>query len=436
MKTQPITVQSGLIRRYRAYFSLAEVEELVKIQSGKLPHSKVDSIRQQACVFMDKVGTRLGFPRRTIACAQLLYHRFHLFFPYSSFNPHDVSTSCIWLASKLEDTIKKLREIQLTSYQIKNVQDGGNGSIEPDQSLLEFDRNRLVGIERLLLESVCFDFDSVGSRDVFNYLIKYGSRMNKSRDFIQLSFRLAIDSYRTLVGLTFSPQLIALSCLYLTSFLIKSYKNEKEGDHDQDRKDQIELEFEEVWYEKFGAEIDDIEEICHQILDLLISLSSQTKLNQSPLSPSDASTRLATNQKLTSNYNNANQTMHLSTSTNLTTNNQALNSCDSMELTRIKIELREIEDRRIQENLQRSKKLDGNGGFGDAYIFEGEENNGFNNNHHQINQNHLGLDGLKEVGVVESEVYGMGIGRDDVTVRFMFGSRDYDKNSNEPGKIK
>ncbi|KAI8455284.1 hypothetical protein BY996DRAFT_8393932 [Phakopsora pachyrhizi] len=120
--------------------------------------------------------------------------------------------------------------------------------------------------------------------------------------------------------------------------LLRDGSNRKGGDHDQDQVDQIKFKSEEAWYKKFGAEIDDIEGI-KAFRDIF-----QTKLKQSPLSPSDTLNRPATNQKLTSNYNNAHQTMHLSTSKNLTTSNQALNSCDLMELTRIKIELQEIKD--------------------------------------------------------------------------------------------
>jgi CTD kinase subunit beta len=36
------------------------------------------------------------------------------------------------VASKLEDTLKKLRDIQIAGYQIKSLQEGGSGQGEPD----------------------------------------------------------------------------------------------------------------------------------------------------------------------------------------------------------------------------------------------------------------------------------------------------------------
>jgi len=46
-----------------------------------------------------------------------------------------VSLSAILVASKLEDTLKKLREIQIAGYQVANMMDGGSGQSEGDQSV-------------------------------------------------------------------------------------------------------------------------------------------------------------------------------------------------------------------------------------------------------------------------------------------------------------
>jgi len=354
----------SIIKRYRAYFSLAEVDEMVRKQSAKLVPARVEAIREQACVFIDKIGSRLGFPRRTIASALLLYHRFHLFFPFSDFNLHDVSIASVWLASKLEDTLKKLREIQLAAWLVRNIQEGGNGLGEPEVSILEAERHRLSGIERLLLESVCFDFGSgkpAGGRDVFGYLIGIGRRLGLSRNHIQLSFRLAIDSHRTLVGLTYPPHLISLSCLYLASFLQPNPQEEDQA------------KFEPNWNVPYEADIDDIEEICHQILDLLISLSSAPKSNQSPSSPSEAKGMKASVAGITS-----------STASPIP---------GASELTRLKIKLREIEtQRRESAGPEAAPRL---------------------------------VAGAAMMSQETEELQSNGkewLGRDDVTVRFIFGS--------------
>ncbi|KAI8452500.1 hypothetical protein BY996DRAFT_8395234 [Phakopsora pachyrhizi] len=125
--------------------------------------------------------------------------------------------------------------------------------------------------------------------DLFNYVIKAGTSYNSASNW-------------PLIPIELWP----------------AKKIEKGGDHDQDQADQIKLEFEEAWYKKYGAEIDDIEGIKDQ---------DRASRDQRP---------------------------------------------------------------KNQESLQCLKKLDSNGGFVNAYSFQGEENNGFSSNHYQINQNHLG----------------------------------------------
>ncbi|KAH9814727.1 cyclin-like protein [Melampsora americana] len=381
-QSQPAEEPCSVIKTYRAYFTLTEVDRMIRIQSAKLAPARVEATRQQACIFMDKVGTRLGFPRRTIASAQLLYHRFHLFFPFSSFNPHEVSISSLMLASKMEDTLKKLRDIQMIAWLVRNIQEGGTGQGEPEMSLIESERGKLVGIERLLLETVCFDFGSGkcgGSKDAFGYVIAIGRHLRSPQSLLHLAFRLTVDSYRTLVGLTYPPHIIALACLYLASFFDPDHHHYSFGPFTS-KSEKIEPYFETGWSEAFDADIDDLEDICHSILDLFISLASPLKSNQSPTSPSEVKPRRVTD---------------LNTSTS--TLNGPFPSSD--QLTKLKISLRERAKERHELELKsmedeaRSKRIKLMAGLND----EDER--------------------LNEVRFEGSEL----LGRDDVTVRFVFG---------------
>jgi CTD kinase subunit beta len=134
-------------------------------------------------------------PRRTIATAQNLYHRFHLFFPRKDFHyvvcpfpshnaqriklAQDVSLASLYVSTKMHDTLKKPRELLAVSYAIrfpdlvaKSKHPGGEIDVDTmDQQVVERDRQRLLAIERLLLETICFNFTS---RMPFPYVIKLG----------------------------------------------------------------------------------------------------------------------------------------------------------------------------------------------------------------------------------------------------------------------
>jgi CTD kinase subunit beta len=58
-------------------------------------------------------------PRKTLATAQNLYHRFHLFFPRKDFNYYDVTLAALYVSTKMHDTLKKPREILMVSYAVR-----------------------------------------------------------------------------------------------------------------------------------------------------------------------------------------------------------------------------------------------------------------------------------------------------------------------------
>ena len=75
-------------------------------------------------------------PRKTIATAQSLYHRFHLFFPRKDFNSYvgviltiplwrcltrgqDVSLASLYVSTKMHDTLKKPKDILTASYAVR-----------------------------------------------------------------------------------------------------------------------------------------------------------------------------------------------------------------------------------------------------------------------------------------------------------------------------
>ena len=104
--------------------------------------------RQQACSILEAIGActsfqlivycltfdihKSGSPRKTIATAQNLYHRFHLYFPRKDFsynvgpvhlNPgavrlpatQDATLAALYVSNKMHDTLKKPQDILMES---------------------------------------------------------------------------------------------------------------------------------------------------------------------------------------------------------------------------------------------------------------------------------------------------------------------------------
>jgi len=102
----PTNLAASTLKIYQPYFVPTDLEHLTDRTRGRFSHGQEDKNRQNAVGFLETIGARIGLcvdlrqpgfrsstslcslcsPRKTIATAQILYHRFHLFFPRKDFN--------------------------------------------------------------------------------------------------------------------------------------------------------------------------------------------------------------------------------------------------------------------------------------------------------------------------------------------------------------
>ncbi|RDB18047.1 CTD kinase subunit beta [Hypsizygus marmoreus] len=285
---------------HHPYFTSSEVEYLSEKQRGKLSATQEEKIRQNACGLLDALGARIGFPRRTTATAQNLYHRFHLFFPRKDFNYYDVSLAALLVSTKMHDTLKKPRELLAVSYAIrfpdlaaKSKHPTGEVDLDTmDPQVVEHDLSRLLAVERLILETICFNFTS---RMPFPYVIKIGRALNATKKLTQLAWRLAIDSYRTLLPVQYPPQTIALGSLYVAA-LLSSFEQPASPSREGFRSSQelaAYLGKHGSWEKKFKSQVEDLEDIAHTVIDLILQGVQNPSANTSPSTPSSPAPHLS-----------------------------------------------------------------------------------------------------------------------------------------------
>ncbi|KAG5440289.1 hypothetical protein PCANB_001859 [Pneumocystis canis] len=198
------------------YFSTKQVASLsASSRSSSLSESKEIQIRFQAYTWIYLVGKYLKFPIRTIGSAMIIYHRFHLFNPISDFSYTDTAAACLFVACKMEDTSKKLKDILIAGYNIKHP----NGpDISFESQTIEEQKKRIIGLERMVLETSCFDFRQ---RHPQPYIIKFARHLKLSKEIAQKAWDISVDSYKTFLPLKFTPHCIALMALVLASILLE-----------------------------------------------------------------------------------------------------------------------------------------------------------------------------------------------------------------------
>lgn len=133
-----------------------------------------------------------------------------LFSPFSelTLRVQDVSSATLYVSSKLHDTIKKPQDILLVGYGVRfpNLVNAVTGQADMDaevrlprivflqafdmmQTAAE-DRRRLIAIERLILETICFNFTL---KMAFPYLIKFSKEFGATKELTKLAWRLGAD---------------------------------------------------------------------------------------------------------------------------------------------------------------------------------------------------------------------------------------------------
>jgi len=209
-----------------------------------------------------------------------------------------VTLAALYVSSKMHDTLKKPREILMASYSVRFPEQAAKsksivGEIDMDPMVLEQDRQRLLAVERLMVELICFNFTS---RMPYPYVIKIGRELKASKKLTKFAWRLTIDSQRTLVALQFPPHVVALACIYLAALLSTFEQNEAHaplGDHTNNLEIVATLRDHGPWEEKFQAQVDDLEAISHALLDLLISQTQNPSANTTPNTPSSPSPHIS-----------------------------------------------------------------------------------------------------------------------------------------------
>ncbi|ORY96909.1 cyclin-like protein [Syncephalastrum racemosum] len=255
----PVPITSGIAfkRRYIPYFTRRQLATLASLRrSNRNTLSKEVMARMASCKFIQQVGKKLGFPQNTISTAQSLYHRFFLFYSIRDYPPQEISITCMLVASKIEETIKKLKDIIVAVHSVRYPD---SKELDPE-NISEDRRRKIIGYEKLLLETLCFDFQL---QHPYEYIIKFVKWIQAYQELdgkllAQRAYIIAVDSYRTALSVEYPAHTIAAGCIYLASMMLTH-----EGA-------QCQISPGQHWDQVFCSRMEDIEDVCQQILDMYI----------------------------------------------------------------------------------------------------------------------------------------------------------------------
>lgn len=184
-----------------------------------MTESEEQEERRTHALFITEIGKELRLPQFATATALVFFHRFFALQSFRKQNPFEMAAACLFLASKAEESPKKLHEVIVTGHAIYH-RHRTEVKLDPESTAFEELRGRVVLCERVLLNTMGFDLVVEHSYSFIIDTLKAAehSRLIKEglkKDIAQKAVNFMNDSLRTSLCLQYLPQKIAAASILL-----------------------------------------------------------------------------------------------------------------------------------------------------------------------------------------------------------------------------
>ncbi|XP_054812109.1 cyclin-T1-3-like isoform X2 [Prosopis cineraria] len=200
------------------YFTRKEIEENSPSKRDGVDWKKEMYFRKSYCTFLQDLGMRLKLPQVTIATAIIFCHRFFLRHSLARNDRKTIATACMFLAGKVEETPRPLKDVTLVSYEITNKKDHEAAQRIKQKEVYEQQKDLILAGERIVLQTLGW-----------------------------------VCRLRTCLCLQFQPHHIAAGAIFLAAKFLK-VKLPSDG--------------ERVWWQEFDVTPRQLEEVSNQMLEL------------------------------------------------------------------------------------------------------------------------------------------------------------------------
>ncbi|KAA8544658.1 hypothetical protein F0562_019495 [Nyssa sinensis] len=190
-------------------------------------------------------------PQVTIATAIIFCHRFFLRQSHAKNDRRTVATVCMFLAGKVEETPRPLKDVILVSYEIIHKKDPAAAQRIKQKEVYEQQKELILLGERVVLATLGFDFNV---HHPYKPLVEAIKIFKVAQNALaQVAWNFVNDGLRTSLCLQFMPHHIAAGAIFLAAKFLK-VKLPSDG--------------EKVWWQEFDVTPRQLEEVSNQMLEL------------------------------------------------------------------------------------------------------------------------------------------------------------------------
>ncbi|XP_054777240.1 cyclin-T1-3-like isoform X2 [Prosopis cineraria] len=194
---------------------------------------------------------RLKVPQVTIATAIVFCHRFFLQQSHAKNDRRIIATVCMFLAGKVEETPRPLKDVIIVSYEIIYKKDPAAAQRIKQKEVYEQQKELILLNERSVLATLGFDLNV---QHPYKPLVEAIKKFNVAKSALaQVAWNFVNDGLRTSLCLQFKPHHIAAGAIFLAAKFLK-VKLPSDG--------------EKVWWQEFDVTPRQLEEVSNQMLEL------------------------------------------------------------------------------------------------------------------------------------------------------------------------
>ncbi|KAJ9630109.1 RNA polymerase II C-terminal domain kinase beta subunit [Knufia peltigerae] len=204
---------SNYVQVAKAYIFEQQIQKA--LHDTGVSQAREDSIRLAGVLWIDNVRRVLKLPVRTFNTAVIYFHKFRLQHSDGEYSFVDAAAAALFTACKIEDTLKKSRDILCAAHNSKIPR---QDHLSPDNPIFEAQSRTIIGLERLMLEASGFDFRSSHPQGLMIKLAKM-YEFEKSSPVARTAYSISLDLFRTFAPLKQTNATLAFSCLELAGRL-------------------------------------------------------------------------------------------------------------------------------------------------------------------------------------------------------------------------
>ncbi|CAM6013715.1 unnamed protein product [Sphagnum balticum] len=236
------------------YFSRDEIEKNSPSRKDGIDLKKENYLRKSYCTFLQDLGMRLKVPQVTIATAIVFCHRFFLHQSHHRNDRYMVATICMFIAGKVEETPRSLRDVILMSYENHFKKDRAAVHRIKQKDVYEAEKEKVLRGERLVLTTLGFDLNIHHPYKPLVAAIKKFKKFKLATNTLaEVAWKFVNDGLRTSLCLQFKPHHIAAGAIFLAAKFLK-VKLPSDGN--------------KVWWQEFDITPQQLEEVSKQMLEL------------------------------------------------------------------------------------------------------------------------------------------------------------------------